>query len=47
MRILQCMGKKICEISKVAFEISLKILNPYTAKYAFCEVLKVWRIMIA
>ena len=24
-----------CEISKGTFEISHKILNPYTAKYAF------------
>ena len=32
--------KILCEISKVPFEISHKILNPYTAKYAFYEVLK-------
>ena len=25
----------LCEIPKVPFEISHKILNPYTAKYAF------------
>ena len=31
----------LCEISKVPFEISYKIWNPYTAKYAFCEVLNV------
>ena len=28
-------------------EISKNILNPYTAKYAFYEVLKVWRIIIS
>ena len=33
-------SKILCEITKVPFEISLKILNPYTAKYAFYEVLK-------
>ena len=27
--------KILCEISKGTFEISYKILNPYTAKYAF------------
>ena len=27
--------KILCEISKGTFEISHKILNPYTAKYAF------------
>ena len=32
--------KILCEISKVPFEISHKILNPYTAKYAFYDVLK-------
>ena len=31
--------KILCEISKVPFEISHKILNPYTAKYAFYGVL--------
>ena len=36
--------KILCEISKVPFEISHKILNPYTAKYVFYEVL---RIMIS
>ena len=39
--------KILCEISKVPFEISYKILNPYTAKYAFYEVLKIWRLMIS
>ena len=34
------------EDSKKNFEISHKILNPYTAKYAFYEVLKIWRLMI-
>ena len=37
----------LSEISKVIFEILHKILNPYTAKYAFYEMLKVWRIMIS
>ena len=31
--------KILCEISKVAFEISRTILNPYTAQYEFNEVL--------
>ena len=39
--------KILCEISKVPFEISHKILNPYTAKYEFYEVLKTWRLMIS
>ena len=30
---------------KVAFEISHEILNPYTAKCAFYDMLKFWRIM--
>ena len=34
------MHKILCEISKVPFEISHKILNPYTAKYALYEVVK-------
>ena len=37
--------KILCEISKMPFEISHKILNPYTAKYAFYEVLEIWRLM--
>ena len=37
----------ICEISMVPFEISHKIVNPHTAKYAFYEVLKIWRLMIS
>ena len=37
----------LCEISKVPFEISHKILNSYTAKYAFYEVLKNWRLTIS
>ena len=32
--------KILCEISKVPIEISHKILNPYTAKYAFYDVSK-------
>ena len=46
MHILRCYvyGFKIlCEISKVPFEISHKILNPYTAKYEFYEVLKTFK----
>ena len=39
--------KILCEISKVPFEISHKMLNPYTTKYAFYEVLKIWRLMIS
>ena len=31
--------KILCEISKGTFEISHKILNPYTAKYAFHRLL--------
>ena len=34
------------EFSKGAFEISRKILKPYTAKFTFYKVLKVWPIMI-
>ena len=46
MHILRCMGSKfLCEISKVPFEILHKILNPYTAKIAFHEVLKIRRLM--
>ena len=36
----------LSEISKAHFEMSHQILNPYTDKYAFYEVLNVWRIMI-
>ena len=32
--------KILCKISKLHFEISHKILNPYIAKYAFYEVLR-------
>ena len=39
--------KILCEISKVPFEISHKILNPYIAKYAFYEVYKIWQFMIS
>ena len=39
--------KILREISKGTFEISHKILNPYTAKYAFYEVLKLWRLTIS
>ena len=39
--------KILCEISKVPVEISYTILNPYTVKYAFYEVLKFWQLMIS
>ena len=38
--------KILYEISKVPFEIIHKILNPYTAKYAVYEVLKIWGLLI-
>ena len=38
--------KILCEISKVPFEIPYKILNPYAAKYAFYEALKILKFMI-
>ena len=41
-----CGFKFLCEIQKVPFEISHNILNSYTVKYAFYEVLKIWRLMI-
>ena len=48
MHIFAVFGFKIlCEISKVPFEISHKILNPYTTKYVFYEVLKIWRLLIS
>ena len=50
MHNLWCMGSKLkigCEISNVRFEIPHQILNPYTAKYAFYEVLKLLRLMIS
>ena len=39
--------KILCEIWKGTFEISHKILNPYTTKYAFYEVSKIWRVIIS
>ena len=36
--------KILCEIS-MPFEIAHKNLNPYTTKYAFYEVLKIWEFM--
>ena len=39
--------KYLREIWKVPFEISHKIFNPYTAKYAFYKVLEYWWIMIS
>ena len=48
MHIFAVYGFKIwCEISKVPFEISHQILNPYTAQFAFYKVLNVWRFMIS
>ena len=41
-------GFKIwCEISKVPFEITHKILVPYTAKYTFYDVLQIYGLMIS
>ena len=37
----------LCEISKVTFDITHKIWNPYTAKCAFYEVLKNVRKMLS
>ena len=34
-------------IKHFAYEISRKVLNSYTEKYAFHEVLKIWRLMIS
>ena len=42
MHILQYMGSKL-----VPFEISHKLLNPYTANYTIYKVLKVWQLMIS
>ena len=39
--------KILRKISKVSFKISHNILNPFTAKYVFYEVLKVWQIVIS
>ena len=39
--------KIMCEFSKVPFEISHKILNPYTTKYAFYEVMRIWWLIIS
>ena len=36
----------LCEISKVLFQISHKIFNPYTVEYAFYDVLQIWRLLI-
>ena len=38
---------KGAQISKVPFEISHKILNPYTTKYASYQMLKSWRLVIS
>ena len=37
----------LCEISKVPFEISPIIINPYAAKYAFYDGLKIQHFMIS
>ena len=48
MHIVRCIDSKILrEISNVPFEISRKILNSYTEKYAFYYVLKIWRLTIS
>ena len=47
MHILQCMGSFFDEISKAPLEISHKMLNPYTSKYAFYTMFKFWRITIS
>ena len=39
--------KILCEILKVPFEISQQVFNPYTAKYAFYEALKIWQFIIS
>ena len=39
--------KILCAISKGTFEIWHKILNPYTAKYAFYKVVKFWQLKIS
>ena len=39
--------KFLCEISKVLFEISHKILNSYTTKYVFYKVLNILRLMLS
>ena len=42
------MGSKFCvKQSKLPFEISHKIFNQYTTKYAFYETLKIWRLVIS
>ena len=46
MLILWCMDSKLC-VKFQKFEISHKIVNPYTAKYVFYEVFKVGRIVIS
>ena len=38
--------KILCEISKVPFEISHKMVNPYPTKYAFFEVFRILQFMI-
>ena len=36
--------KILCEITKGTFEISHKIVNPYTVKYAFYDNLELWQL---
>ena len=38
--------KILYEIPKVTFEIAQKIVNPYIAKYAFYQKLKIWQLKI-
>ena len=42
MHTLRCMGSKICvKFQRYPLKFHTKLLNAYTAKYAFCEVLKI------
>ena len=38
--------KMSCEISRGTFDIAYEILNQYTEKCAYYDVLNVWRIII-
>ena len=41
-------GFKICvKFERYPLKFHKKILNPYIAKYAFYEVLNIWRVMIS
>ena len=46
--ILRCIGSKFCvKILEMPFEISHEIKYSYTEKYAFYEVIKIWRFRIS